>query len=112
VLALKPPADCAEIAPMAQARNALCALMMIVLVAVPLSGLIGGENGPIVSTQAGQGLVGGLVAQLKQEDDEAELKQIAEHQPRTKEEREEAREQAESAQQAALEAQEQPRLGE
>jgi hypothetical protein len=97
---------------MAQARNSLCALVMIVLVAVPLSGLVGGENGPVLSTQAGQGLVGGLVAQLKREDDEAELKEIAEHQPRTKEEREEAREQAESAQVAAQEAQEVPRLGE
>ena len=97
---------------MAQARNALGALVMIVLVAVPLSGLIGGENGPVLSAQAGQGLVGGLVSQLKREDDEAELKEIAEHQPRTKEEREEAHEQAESAELAAVQAEEQPRLGE
>jgi hypothetical protein len=112
MLALKAPADFAEVAPMAQARNALCALVTIVLVAVPLSGLIGGENGSVVSAQPGQGLVGGMVAQLKREDDQTELKEIAEHQPRTKEEREEAREQAESAQQAASQAQEQPRLGE
>jgi len=96
---------------MAQARNALCALVIIFLVAVPLAGWLGSENGP-VSAQAGRGVVGGLVGQLKREDDEAELKEIAEHQPRTKEEREEAREQAESAQLAAQDAQEEPRLGE
>jgi hypothetical protein len=90
---------------MAQARNALCALVIIVLVAVPLAGWLGGENSP-VSAQAGRGVVGGLVGQLKREDDEAEVKEIAEHES-TPEDREQARERAEGAQLEAAQAQEQ-----
>ena len=90
---------------MAQARNALCALVIIVLVAVPLAGWLGSENGP-VSAHPGHGLVGGLVGQLKREDDEAEVKEIAEHES-TPEDREQAREQAEGAQLEATQAQEQ-----
>lgn len=92
---------------MAQARNALCALVVIVLIAVPLAGWLGGENSP-VSAQVGRGAIGGLVGQLKREDDEAEVKEIAEHES-TPEDREQAREQAERAQLEATQAQEQER---
>jgi Sec-independent protein translocase protein TatA len=92
---------------MAQARNALCALVIIVLVAVPLAGWLGSENGP-VSAQAGRGVLGGFVGRLKREDDEAEVKEIAEHES-TPEDREQAREQTERVQLEATQAQEQER---
>jgi hypothetical protein len=95
---------------MAQARNALCAVVIVVLVGVPLSGWAAGENGP-VSPQAGHGLIGGFIAQLKHEDDEAEVKELAEHQP-SREEREQAREQTERVQLEESQAQEQERRGE
>jgi hypothetical protein len=92
---------------MAQVRNALCALAVIVLIAVPLAGWLGGESSP-VSAQAGRGVIGGFVGKLKREDDEAEVKEIAEHES-TPEDREQAREQAERVQLEATQAQEQER---
>jgi hypothetical protein len=95
---------------MAQARNALCAVVIVVLVGVPLSGWVASDNGP-VSGQAGRGLIGGFIAQLKQEDDEAEVKELAEHQP-SREEREQAHEQTERVQLEESQAQEQERRAE
>lgn len=89
---------------MSAARNGVLALVIMVLVAVPLAGSAA-EGGPI-SAQAGVRLVGGFVEQLKQEDDEAEVKELAEHEP-NREEREEAKEQAETAQLEEAQAQEQ-----
>jgi hypothetical protein len=57
------------------------------------------------AAQAHGGIVGDLVGQLKREDDEAEVQQIREHEPATREEREEAHEQAE---QVALQVAQQP----
>jgi hypothetical protein len=91
---------------MSAVRNALCALAIVVLVAVPLAGCAGGESGPI-SAQAGVGFVTGLIDGLKREDDEAELKELAEHEP-SKEEREAAHERAEDVPVAEALAQEQP----
>ena len=108
---LKSPAEQAEAIPMAQARNALCTLVIITLAAVPLSGWLGSENGPI-SGHAGTGLVGELVAQLKQEDDEAEVKELAEQPPLTRQEREEARDQRENVQLKETQAQEPEPQGE
>ena len=92
------------------ARNGLCALVLVLMLAVPLAGFVGGERGPI-SPQAG-GLIAGFVDQLKREDDETELKEIAERSP-TREDREQAKEQAEQAQLEAAQAQEasQPAAG-
>jgi hypothetical protein len=59
-----------------------------------------------VSAQAHGGIVGDLVGQLKREDDEAEVKEIREHEPQTHEEREEAHEQAEQAAMQAAQARE------
>jgi hypothetical protein len=86
------------------ARNGLCALALVLLLAVPLAGFVAGERGPI-SPQAGAGLITGFVDQLKREDDETELKEIAERSP-TREDREQAKEQAEQAQLEAAQAQE------
>jgi hypothetical protein len=93
------------------ARNGLCALVLVLMLAVPLAGFVGGERGPI-SPQAGAGLIAGFVDQLKREDDETELKEIAERSP-TREDREQAKEQAEQAQLEAAQAQEasQPAAG-
>ena len=51
------------------------------------------------SAQSKGGIVGNLIGQFKREDDEAEVREIRERAPQTREERQEAREQAE--QQAA-----------
>jgi hypothetical protein len=90
---------------MSAARNVLCAMALVVLIAVPLAGAAGGENGPF-SAKAGVPLVGGFVAQLKREDDEAEVKELAEH-PADSEEREQAREYTEQVQLEESQAQEQ-----
>ncbi|MCW2969308.1 MAG: hypothetical protein JWO23_435 [Solirubrobacterales bacterium] len=78
---------------MSSARNVFCAMVVVVAVAVPLSGWVASEGGPL-SPQAGHGIVGGLVAHLKQQDDENEVREIAEHHP-SREDKEQAREQAE-----------------
>jgi hypothetical protein len=95
---------------MAQARNALCAVVIVVLLGVPLAGWAASDNGPI-SSQAGHGLIGGFIAQLKHEDDEAEVKELAEHQP-SREDREQAREQTERIALEETQAQEQERRAE
>jgi hypothetical protein len=95
---------------MAQARNALCAVVIVVLLGVPLAGWAASDNGPI-SPQAGHGLIGGFIAQLKHEDDEAEVKERTEHQP-SREDREQAREQTERIALEETQAQEQERRAE
>lgn len=91
---------------MSAVRNGLCALVIVVLVAIPLAGCAGGEAGPI-SAQAGVGVVRGVIEGLKREDDEAELKELAEHEP-SAEEREQAKEHAEEVSLAEAQAAEQP----
>ncbi|HWX97456.1 MAG TPA: hypothetical protein VNZ01_11480 [Solirubrobacteraceae bacterium] len=85
---------------MAQARSSTClAFLVVVLGLSPFC--FANPHEIAVSAQAHGGIVGDLVAQLKREDDEAEVREIHEHEPQTGEEREEAHEQAE---QAALQA--------
>jgi hypothetical protein len=82
---------------MLRARKGLCALLVLALFAAPaLSGCASGEPSaePVA---AASGFMGGIVSQFKREDDEAELKEIREAAPQTKEEREEAHEQAKLA---------------
>jgi hypothetical protein len=78
---------------MSSARNVFCAMVAVVVVAVPLSGWVASEDGPL-SPKAGHGVVGGFIAQLKQEDDETETRELAELQP-SREEHEQAREHVE-----------------
>jgi hypothetical protein len=86
---------------MSEARRGLCALVVIVLAAVPLAGYVASENSPI-STYEGKGIVGGLIAQLKREDDEADAAEEQEAAARelemSKQERQEAHEATEAAQ--------------
>lgn len=76
-------------------RKSACALIVLALLCLAvLSGCAGGEAQP-ASAQAQGGVFGGLIERLKREDDEAELRELAEHEPLTREEREEAHEQLE-----------------
>jgi hypothetical protein len=90
---------------MSSARNAFCAMLAVVVVAVPLSGWFASEDGPF-SPHAGKGVIGGVIGQLKREDDEAETREIAESQP-SQEEREQGREHFEAVQLEEMESQEQ-----
>ena len=92
---------------MSSARNALCAMLLVVAAAVPLSGWFASEDGPF-SPHAGKGIVGGLIGQFKREDDEEEVREIAEVQP-SQEERELGREHVEALQLEEMESQEQER---
>jgi hypothetical protein len=93
---------------MSEARRGLCALVIIVMAAVPLAGYVAGEDSPI-SMQAGKGIVGGFIAQLKREDDEADAAEHRESRAKelelSRQEREEAREAAQTAQVEEAEAQ-------
>jgi len=62
---------------MSAVRNGLCVLIIIAL-AVPLAGFIGGENSPF-SEHARASIVGGVVSELKKKDDEAELTEIRQY---------------------------------
>jgi hypothetical protein len=87
-------------------RRGACALAVLALVCAPLlSGCASGETQP-ASAQAHSGILGGFIARLKREDDENEIRELAEHQPETKEEREEDHEQAEQQEIEAAQAQE------
>ena len=70
------------------------------MVAVPLAGYLASEGSPI-SSSAGKGIVGGFIAQLKREDDEADAAEGREVAARTlelsKEERREMHEANEAA---------------
>jgi len=75
-------------------RKHVCILLALALLCAPaLSGCAGAETEP-AAAEAHHGIVSGIVEQLKQEDDETELKEMAEHEL-GKQEREEAHEQAE-----------------
>jgi len=90
---------------MSGARNTFCAMLLVLVVAVPLSGWFASEDGPF-SPHAGKGIVGGLIGQLKREDDEEEVREIAEVHP-SQEEREAGREHVEALQLEEAETQEQ-----
>jgi hypothetical protein len=81
---------------MAQARTSTCLVFLIAVLGLGV--FCFAEPREIAgAAQAHGGIVGDLVGQLKHEDDEAEVQQIREHEPATREEREEAHEQAEEA---------------
>jgi hypothetical protein len=82
---------------MLHARQGLCAVLLLALIAAPALSGCGGSEPTVASAVAHSGLLGGLVDGLKREDDEAEAKEIREAAPQTREEREEAHEQAERA---------------
>ena len=96
---LKQPAAAAEAVRMRDLRNNLCAVAVIAVlsaVAIPaFAGYAGVEGGPAAAS-AHSGLVAGFVAHLKREDDEQEVKTLAENQPSLSE-RQEARERREEA---------------
>jgi hypothetical protein len=99
---------------MPRSRKGACALAVLALACAPvLSGCAGGEAQP-ASAESQSGVLGGLIAQLKREDDENEVRELAEQAPVGKEEREEAEEQAEQLEVEAGQAQEseQPSHGE
>jgi hypothetical protein len=79
---------------MAQARTSTC-LSFVILVLGLSAFCFANPHEIAASAQAHGGIVGDLVGQLKREDDEAEVREIREHEPLTSEEREEAHEQAE-----------------
>ena len=92
-------------------RRGTCALVVLTLLCAPaLSGCAGAETQPATAESHSGGLIGGLVEQLKREDDESELKELAEHEF-TKEEREEAHEQLEQEEVEASNAREQGEEG-
>jgi uncharacterized membrane protein len=96
---------------MPASRKGACALVVLALICTPvLSGCAGGETQP-ASAESHSGIVDSFIAKLKREDDENEVRELAENAPITKEEREEAREQAEEQEieaEQAHEAEEQP----
>jgi hypothetical protein len=81
---------------MAQARTSTCLAFVLVTLGLMVF-CFANPHEIAASAQAQGGIVGDLVGQLKREDDEAEVKEIHEHEPQTHEEREEAHEQAEQA---------------
>lgn len=84
---------------MPQGRKSLCAVVALaLLVALVLSGCSGTEGGPASSTAHG-GVIAAVAGGLAREDDEAELKEIVEHET-TSEERQELREELEEREQA------------
>jgi hypothetical protein len=96
----------AEGVPMRATRKSLCILTVLALgVAPALSGCAATET-DTASAEGRSGLIGGFVEKLKREDDEAEVRELREHEPNS-EEREEAREKTEQAQVEVAQAQEQ-----
>jgi hypothetical protein len=93
---------------MSSARRTICAMAMVVLLGLPLAALAASEEGPL-SVRAGHGLIGSFIGQLKREDDESEVRELAEHQPNV-EEREQAREHLEQVRLEETQAAEQERL--
>jgi hypothetical protein len=96
---------------MPQGQKSLCAVVALaLLVALVLSGCSGTESGPALSTAHG-GVVAAVAGGLAREDDEAELKEIVEHET-TSEERQELREELEEREQAqGQEPEQQPEQG-
>jgi hypothetical protein len=96
---------------MPASRKGACALVVLALICTPvLSGCAGGETQP-ASAESHSGILDSFIAKLKREDDENEVRELADQAPITKEEREEAHEQAEEQEieaEQAQEAEEQP----
>jgi uncharacterized membrane protein len=96
---------------MPASRKGACGLVVLALICTPvLSGCAGGETQP-ASAESHSGILDSFIAKLKREDDENEVRELAENAPITKEEREEAHEQAEEQEieaEQAHEAEEQP----
>jgi hypothetical protein len=91
---------------MPASRKGLGALVALALVcALALAGCAGGEARPVVAEARG-GILGNVVAQLKREDDENETRELAEHEPVSKQEHEEAHEAEEEQEVQAAQAQE------
>jgi hypothetical protein len=83
---------------MLHARKGRCAVLVLALLVAPvLSGCAGSSEPSAAPVAAARGFVGGVVSELKREDDETERKEMREAAPQTKEEREQAHEQAEQA---------------
>jgi hypothetical protein len=83
-----------------------CALAVLALVCAPaLTGCAGGEAQP-ASAESHSGVLDSFIAKLKSEDDEAEVRELTEDAPLTKEEREEAHEQLEQRESEAAQARE------
>ena len=84
---------------MRELRNSICTVVVIAIVsavAIPaFAGYAGVEGGPTAAA-AQTGIVGGVIAHLKREDDEVEVRQLAEQQPNLSE-REASRERREEA---------------
>jgi hypothetical protein len=78
-------------------RKGLCALVALALFVAPVLAGCGGTEPTAASAIAHSGILGGVLDGLKQEDDEAEVKELRETEPQTREEREDAHEQAEAA---------------
>jgi hypothetical protein len=93
---------------MSSARRSTAAMAVAALLGVPLAGLAASEEGPL-SGRPGHGLVGSFIAQLKQEDDETEVRELAAHQP-SQEEREQGRERLEQVRLEETQAAEEERL--
>jgi Sec-independent protein translocase protein TatA len=81
---------------MAQARTSTCLIFLLAVLGLAAF-CVAGPHEIAGAAQAHGGIVGDLVGQLKREDDEAEVEQLREDAPATREEREEAHEQAEEA---------------
>jgi len=80
---------------MAATSTRACALIALALVcALVLSGCAGGEAQP-GSAESQGGVLGSVLARLEQGGDESEVRELAEQEPLSKEEREEAHEQVE-----------------
>lgn len=91
---------------MFHARKGLCAVLVLALFAAPVLSGCGSSESSATPVAAASGFLRGIVSELKREDDEAELKEIRETAPRTREEREEAHEQTERAALESSQAQE------
>jgi hypothetical protein len=83
-------------------------MAIVVVLGLPLAGLAASEEGPL-SGRPGHGLVGSLIAQLKHEDDETEVRELAAHHP-SSEELEQGRERVEQVRLEETQAAEQERL--
>lgn len=89
---------------MAAPRKGAWALAALALLVAPTLSGCASTQATSASDVPHVWLIGGLVEQLKREDDEAELKELREHES-TREEREQGREAAEQAEVEAADAQ-------
>jgi len=78
-------------------RKRTCLMALLALLVVPTLSGCGNSEPTLAVAVAKSGVLGPLTDQLKQEDDEAEAKELREHAPQTREEHQEAREHEEQA---------------